>query len=261
MNVYEFGHEHSETLLFFQGSCTCWRDYMPSIRLLARRLHVIVPVIEGHDPMAEGDFISVEKTVRDVSDYLLERGYRELTGVYGLSFGGSMALRMLAEQRITIHKVILDGAITPYELPRWVTRLILLRDYCMVQIIRSSMSTFKLLATPERWTPKDGDGEAKYRGMYSFLRGLSHKTIWNVFDSANNYKMPRSMPPTATKIQFWYGSLEKKSRKKDFRWVSKHLHEVHAREFPEMEHGELVMMHPEKFSDEVTRFLLSETPL
>ncbi|MDO4695877.1 alpha/beta fold hydrolase [Porphyromonas sp.] len=258
MNIYEFGSENSKTLLFFQGSCTCWRDYMPSIKLLARRLHVIVPVIEGHDPMEKGDFISVEKTVSEVSDYLLKKGYKELAGVYGLSFGGSMALRMLAEQRITIHKAILDGAITPYELPRCITRLILLRDYCMVRVIQSSMFIFKLLATPDRWTPKGSDGKARYRGMYPFLRGLSRKTIWNVFDSANNYKMPQSIPPLATEIQFWYGSLEKRSRKKDFRWLSKHLHKVHTREFPKMEHGELVMMHPEEFSQEVSRFLLSD---
>ena len=68
VNIYEFGKENKRKLLFFQGSCTYWKDYMPSIELLSRNFNVIVPALEGHDPKAKTDFISIEKTVQDTSD-------------------------------------------------------------------------------------------------------------------------------------------------------------------------------------------------
>ncbi|MDO4704011.1 hypothetical protein [Tannerella sp.] len=70
MNIYEFGIGNQRKLLFFQGSCTCWKDYMPSIELLSKEFHVIVPALEGHDPTEKTDFISVEKTVGDTTDLL-----------------------------------------------------------------------------------------------------------------------------------------------------------------------------------------------
>ena len=85
MNIYEFGIENQRKLLFFQGSCTCWKDYMPSIELLSKEFYVIVPALEGYDPAKKTDFISVEKNVGDTTDYLLRRGYKELYAAYGLS--------------------------------------------------------------------------------------------------------------------------------------------------------------------------------
>ena len=255
MNVYEFGTENRRKLLFFQGSCTCWRDYMPSIELLAQQFHVIVPAFEGHDPEEKTDFISVEKTVSDTTDYLSEHGHTSLYAVYGLSMGGGMALRLLAEQRIPVEKVIIDAGTAPYELPYWFTRLILLRDYLMIQLIRSNIRIFKLFFDPKRWAAESSDTEADYKAMFDFLKGLSRKTIWHVFDSANNYDMPIPMPEPSTEIRYWYGSLERKSRKRDIRWMQKYVAGVQMREFPDMEHGELVLVHPDRFYETAIEFL------
>ena len=105
-----------------------------------------------------------------------------------------MVLRLLAEQRIEVRKAIVDGGTTPYEFPYWFTRLILLRDYLMIQLLRSSMFVLKLFFDPKRWTPEGCDPEAEYKAILLFLKGLSGKTIWNIFDSANNYDMPNPMP-------------------------------------------------------------------
>lgn len=255
MNIYEFGKNNRRKLLFFQGSCTSWKDYLPSIELLARRYHVIVPAYDGHEPEEKTDFISVEKTVDDTSRYLLEHGYDELHAVYGLSIGGGMVLRLLTEGKIVVHKVIIDGGIAPYEMPHWLTRLILVRDFLMIMFIRSSYFVFKLFIDPKRWTPEDGD-EEKYKEGFYFLKGLSRKSVWNIFDSANNYDMPEPLPDLYAKIQFWFGSLEKNARKRDIKWVLKHVKGVQMWEIPNMEHGELVIMHPQLFFERAMDFLV-----
>lgn len=255
MNVYECGTGNRRKLLFFQGSCTCWRDYMSSIELLAQQFHVIVPAFEGHDPEEKGDFISVEKTVGDTTDYLLKHGHTSLDAVYGLSMGGSVALKLLAEQRIPVEKAVIDAGIMPYELPYWVTRLILLRDYLMIRLLGSSMFIFKLCFDPKRWAAGSSDAETDYQAMFDFLKGLSRKTVWHVFDSANNYDMPLPLPELSTEICYWYGSLERKARKSDIRWMQKYVAGVQMQEFPDMEHGELVLVHPEQFYETAIEFL------
>lgn len=50
--------------------------------------------------------------------------------------GGSIALMVTLEQRIKINHCIMDGGITPYQLPWFVTRFIALKDYLMMMLGR-----------------------------------------------------------------------------------------------------------------------------
>ena len=54
--------------------------------------------------------------------------------VYGCSMGGSIALMVTLGQMIKIKHCIMDGGITPYQLPWIVTRFIALKDYLMMMI-------------------------------------------------------------------------------------------------------------------------------
>ncbi len=255
MRYHEFGTGNSHALLFFQGSASHWSWYQESIDKLAQKYHVIVPAIDGHDSEENKDFISVEKTVDEVTRHLLGDGCKEIYAVYGLSFGGSMALRMLAEKRIPIKKAIVDGGITPYQIPYILTRIILLRDYWMVRILRSDVRLVKMVFDPKRWTPEGKDEETEYAEMMRFLNSMSKRTLKNVFDSANNYALPDPIPVLDTEIEYWYGSLEKKSRARDLRYVKKVFPNVAVKEIPNMEHGELVMIHPQQFWEMADGFL------
>ena len=60
MVIREYGTEHAQYLLFFQGSCEPWIHFVPSAQALARRFHVMLLTPDGHDPEEHNDFISVE---------------------------------------------------------------------------------------------------------------------------------------------------------------------------------------------------------
>ncbi len=255
MKYHEFGSQNKLSMLFFQGSASHWSWYRESIDRLAQRYHVIVPAIDGHEPAEHTDFISIERTVDDVTQYLVSKGYKELYAVYGLSFGGGMALRMLAEQRIPIRKAIVDAGTAPYQMPYFLTRIVLFRDYWAVRILRSNVHLVKLVFEPKRWIPQGKEEKVEYAEMMRFLKSMSKKTLKNVFDSANNYAMPNSIPPMYSEIEFWYGSIEKKSRARDIRYVQQKFPNAKIREIPNMEHGELVMMHPQQFWELAENFL------
>ena len=123
------------------------------------------------------------------------------------------------------------------------------KNYCIM----------KAAMPPERWTPKGEDSEEHYRKIFEFEKHhFSSKTIYNVFWSANNYSLPEPVLPVDTKIEYWYGEEEKKARRENIAYACRAYPQTVVKEFKGLAHAELVMMFPERFYEEVTRFMEAE---
>lgn len=254
MKVYEYGEDNEKTLLMFQCAAEPWWVFKSSAEALSKDFHVFLFISDGHDEIGT-DFLSIEKNVEQAFSYLKGKGLRHLDLVYGISMGGSSVMYMLANQVIPVKKAIVDAGITPYPYPKWLCRIIALKDYLMVKIGFKSLRLMKMVMPPERWTPKGEDPEEHYKKLFEFGRNhYSNKTIYNVFWSANNYPMPDPVPTSSTKMEYWYGEEEKAARKNDLAYAKKAFPQIVPREFKGMQHGELVMMFPERFHQEVLRF-------
>ncbi|MBO6159162.1 MAG: alpha/beta hydrolase [Firmicutes bacterium] len=258
MVIREFGTEHKEHLLFFQGSCEPWIHFTPSAEALAKHFHVLLLTPDGHDPEEQNDFISVERTVDQAVEWLHSHGIDRLDAVYGLSFGGGMVIRLLATQAIPVDKAIIDAGTAPYQYPKWVCKLIGVRDYLMLKIGRSSVKFMEMNFPPDRFTLPGHDAKKEYREIQQYLKGYSNKTIWNIFWSANNYAVPKTAPQMDTKIQFWVGTDEWGSRFRDLKWAMKYLPQMEVVKIPHMMHGEYVMIHSEDFAERAFAFLQQE---
>ena len=254
MTVYEFGAERKETMVMFQCAAEPWWAFKNAAEAMAKTYHVFLMIADGHDETGT-DFISLEKYVSDAAFYLREKNVSCVDMMYGVSMGGGCAVRFLATENIPVDKCIIDAGITPYPYPGWICRLIAFKDFIMVLIGTKSYRAMKLAYPPERWTPKGEDPEDHYQRLHAFFRRhFSPKTIYNVFWSANNYSMPDHMPTIDTKIEYWYGEEEKQARKNNLAYVRKAYPQTIPREFKGLAHAELVLMFPERFCREVTRF-------
>ena len=254
MKVYEYGEDNKKTLLMFQCAAEPWWVFKSSAEALSKDFHVFLFISEGHDEIGT-DFLSIEKNVEHAVSYLNGEGVQHLDMVYGISMGGSSVMYMLANQAMPVKKAIVDAGITPYPYPKWLCRIIALKDYLMVKIGFKSLRLMKMVMPPERWTPKGEDPEEHYQKLFEFGRNhYSNKTIYNVFWSANNYPMPDPIPTSKTKMEYWYGEEEKAARKNDLAYAKKAFPQIVPRELKGMQHGELVMMFPERFHQEVLRF-------
>ena len=255
MVVREFGQNNGKFLLFFPGSCEPWKEFEPAAKLLGERFHVMLVTPDGHDPEEHTDFISVEKTVDDAALWLREHGIDRLDAVYGLSFGGGMVIRFLTTQSVPVKKAIIDAGTAPYLFPKWICRLICVRDYLMMKIGGSSVSVMKSVFPPERFAHDPGNADEEYEQIREYLKTFSNKTIWNIFWSANNYAVPEQVPTIDTQIQFWVGEDEWKGRFRDLKWTKEYLPQIEVVKIPHMMHGELVMMHPDAFAERALAFL------
>lgn len=249
MNIHEFGQENRKCVLFLHASCTSWDFYEESIRKLSEQYHVIVPAMPGHDLTTDEDYTSVEEIASELEQWLQERGLSRVYGLYGLSMGGSVVLRLLANNRIQFDKAVIDAGITPYQLPWIVTRFIALRDFLMVEMGKHSRKLLEMVYPPEKYGAEGLDY------MQQVMKHMSAKTIWRVFDSCNNYAMPRTVPAVRTEIQYWYGSLEKKARAWDIDYIKKNFPGTRLVEIPDLDHAEYALLHPMKLVEQMLAFL------
>jgi hypothetical protein len=255
MKVYEFGGANTKSFVMFQCAAEPWWVFKASAEAMARDYHVYLFIADGHDEQGT-EFVSIEKTVRDAAEYLQKKDVRHIDAMYGVSMGGASVIRFLATENIGMDKAIIDAGITPYPYPRFVCRLISVWDWITVMLGTKSMTLMKLAMPPERWTPEGEDPEEHYRRIFEFEKHhFSSRTIYRVFWSTNNYFMPEPVPAVDTQIEYWYGEEEKKARKSDMAYTRKVYPQTVPREFKGLAHAELVLMFPERFYEEVTRFL------
>ncbi len=102
MRIYEFGKGHPQRLLLIHPSLVTWDFFERVIPLLDDRYHLLIPALPGYDLEDASEFESVERCARLLADELSQRGIRELKAAYGCSMGGSIVLRMAADNRLGV---------------------------------------------------------------------------------------------------------------------------------------------------------------
>ena len=172
MVIREFGTEHQRQLVFFQGSCEPWQEFYPAVEGLAKRFHVMLVTPDGHVPEEHNDFISVEKTVDDTVRWLKEHRIGQLDAMYGLSFGGGMVVRFLATQEIQVDKAIIDAGTAPYQYPKWICKLIGVRDFLMLKLARSSVKLMLMASPPEHYARDPKNARQEYEQIQLFCLRL-----------------------------------------------------------------------------------------
>ena len=204
---------------------------------------MLIPALPGYDFENDSDFTSVEQIASELNDWLSTRGYRNLYAVYGCSMGGSIALMVTLEQRIKINHCIMDGGITPYQLPWFVTRFIALKDYLMMMLGRvGGISLLEKAFATDEYSKED------LQYVVDVLRHCSRKTLWRTFDSCNNYRVPEPVSDINTQIHYWCAKNEEKERKQDIAYMK--------RKFPQTEFTKLPDLGPVSY----THLTLPTTP-
>ena len=153
-------------------------------------------------------------------------------------------------------KAIIDAGTAPYQYPKWICRLIGVRDYLMLRLARSSVKLMEMAFPTDRFARDPLNAGEEYEQIRQYLKGYSRRTIWNIFWSANNYAVPETAPELDTQIQFWVGTDEWNSRIRDLTWTEQYLPQIEVIRIPHMMHGEFVLMHPEAFTAKALEFLL-----
>lgn len=252
MRFYEFGRDNKKVIVLIHPSAVTWDYFLNLIPFLEKDFHLMIPALPGYDLTNRSDFISVEQTAYEIETELIKKGITKIEAVYGCSMGGSIALRIAVNKKLQVKHFILDGGITPYQLPYLLTRFIALRDFCMISL--GKLGGTKIIAkafSSAQYSKED------LRYIAKVLKHCSYKTLWNTFDSCNNYKMPKKTLYFEGKIHYWYGEKERKARDWDLKYMRKFISDTAFKKWKNIEHGDLVFFHPELFAKAIRHIIVS----
>ena len=253
MRIYEFGKENPECILLIHPSLVTWDYFEYVIPLLEKHYHLLIPALPGYDLKDDSDFSSVEAVALRLAADLADRGIQEVETIYGCSVGGSIALRMAVDGKLSAKNIVMDGGITPYQLPWILTRFIALRDFGLMAFGKSGGE--KLIVKAFSST---GFSEEDMKYVAGIFRHCTFKTLWNTFNSCNNYKMPKEVMHLPCRIYYWYAEKERKARDWDIKYMKKYLPDTVFRCFEGMDHVDMALFHPERMAKELHR--LSQKP-
>ena len=248
MTIHEFGQSHGEVVVLVHPSGVMWDYFEYVIPLMQERYHLIVPALPGYDTEDSSDFTGVEEIAEELADWLIGHGNSEIACIYGCSMGGSVVTRFLADRKVIVNSAVIDGGITPYQLPWIVTRLIAVKDFLLIYIGKAG--GLKLL---QKAFSTDEYSEEDLQYIVKVLKHMSAKTIWRTFESCNNYAMPSPVTVDCEHIEYWYAKVEEKDRKGDIAYIKKNLPQTIFKVFEDIGHGGLAALKPELFAKELIR--------
>lgn len=211
--------------------------------LLEKDFHLIIPALPGYDPDRKDDFTSVEVIAAEIEKWFRDKEIQKVECIYGCSMGGAIVAKLLSNNLIHFEHAVMDGGITPYQLPWLLTRFIALRDFIMISM--GKLGGIKLL---EKAFSTDELSEDDIRYEAKVLDMISYRTIWRTFDSANNYAMPKRVVSDCPYIEYWFADAEEKDRKWDIAYIRKAFPDSRFVRYRNAGHGGLAPFYPEKLA-------------
>ena len=93
--------------------------------------------------------------------------------------------------------------------------------------------------------------EEDLKYVANMFHHCTYKTLWNTFDSCNNYQMPKEPMHFPGKVHYWYAEKERKARKWDLNYMRKYVPDTVFKCFTDMDHGDMALFYPEKMAQEL----------
>jgi len=240
MDFKYFGKEDAPSLLLIPGLGVSYEIFLPLIDLLQDKFQIIAVQVDGFTIGKYTRFTSIDDQAAQVIDFVKAKLDGRLDCAYGLSLGGKILSRVLERDEITVDHAILDAApLLP--LPKWLEGP--LRYYQSVNVwtcyhwtgfwrwVFHSHYFDVLLDECRKVYP--------YGGRRAVLDG--YKSVYtNKLESIHG-----------SDIHFWYGTLEAFAAKPQAEHLKKIYPAVKIEIFPKMNHGQLLVDHPEEVAKRI----------
>ena len=240
MDFRTFGKEDGPSLLLIPGLGVSIEIFLPLVGLLEDRFHIIAAQIDGFTPGLHTRFTSVDDQAAQVIAHVKERYDGRLDCAYGLSLGGKILSRVLERDELVIDHAVLDAApLLP--LPKCLEAP--LRYYQCANV----------------WTCYHWTGFWKRvfhshyfdvlldecRKVYPYGGG---RAVLDGYKSVYTNKLESISGPD---IHYWYGTLEAFAAKPQAEHLKKICPAAQIEIFPKMNHGQLLVDHPEEVAHRI----------
>ena len=245
MDFKVFGKEEAPSLMLIPGLGVSYEIFLPLIDLLKDRFRIIAVQVDGFTLGVQTKFMSIDDQAAQVIAHIKERYEGHLDCAYGLSLGGKILSRVLERNEITIEHSILDAApLLP--LPKWLVGP--LRYYQCANVW-----------TCYHWT---GFWRWVFHSHYFDVLLDECKKVYPygggraVLDGYKSVYTNKLESIHGTDIHYWYGTLEAFVAKPQVEHLKKIYPDVQVEVFQKMNHGQLLVDHPEEAAKRITELVV-----
>lgn len=234
MRYQTFGDKSNPSLMLLPGLGVSYELFLPLIERMKDCFYIVAVEVDGFILGAFTAFTSIDDQAVQANEYVKERLDGHLDCAYGLSMGGKILSRMLERREVAIDHAVLDAApLLP--LPKWLVGP--LRHYQCANVW-----------TCYHWT---GFWKRVFHSHYFDVLLDECKKVWPygkgkaVLDGYKDIYTHKLESIDGQDIHFWYGTKEAFVAKPQVEHLIKLCPDAHVEVFPKMNHGQLLIDHPE----------------
>ena len=244
MEFHNYGNLDNPTLLLLPGLGVSHEIFFPLVEQLKDRFYIVAAEIDGFLIGKPSRFTSVDDQAAQVNRYVQEHFDGKLDVAYGLSLGGKILSRMMERNEITISHAIMDAA-PLLALPRW------------------SVNPLRYYQAFNVWTCYHWTGFWRWL-FHSHYFDVLLDEVKKVFPSDRTRAVREGYKSVYTNtlesingpdIHFWYGTKEAFVAKPQVKHLLSLCPHVHVEVFPKMNHGQLLVDHPEEVAERMKKML------
>ena len=199
MEILEFGDKEKDKIILIHGFETPYQIWEKYIEHYKNNYHIIVPILQGHNPNIKEDFISFEESAKDIEDYIISRYGNNVFAIYGMSMGGVLTSQIWQNKKLDIDKVILESS--PLISYNRLMTLMMTKQYLMLTHKTQARDKRVVTQAVNSIIPKD-----KLDVFLAMMDNMSDTTITNYIRQIGSYKLPSNIDTPNTEVYYYYGT-------------------------------------------------------
>lgn len=249
MKILEFGNKKKDKLILIHGFESPYQIWEPYIDYYKNDYHIVVPILQGHDPDSKEDFISFSESAKEIEDFCINNYDNNIYAIYGMSMGGVLASHLWQNKKLNIEKLILESS--PLLSYNNFMTYFLTKQYLML--------THKTQQRDEKIVRQAVNSIISETYLDEFLRvldNMSDTTIINYIKEIGKYRLPNNIDTPNTEIIYYRGTtINELLAKKSARYISKYYPNSKIICFKGKNHCETSLMSPDKMVKELDKVL------
>lgn len=242
MNFRRFGKKNAQTLMLIPGLGVSYEIFMPLIEILENSFNIITVEIDGFILGRYTNFTTVKDQANQAIEYIKREHNGKIDCIYGLSLGGKILSHMLEKDEILVSHAIMDAApLLP--LPAKLVNILRYIQYLNVR------SCYKQTAL---W-------RKVFRSHYFGIMLDECKKIYPfggkraILDGYKSVYTTGLQSIHGADIYYWYGTKESFVAKPQTKHLKKINPDTHFEIFNGMNHGQLLIDHPDIIAERIVK--------
>ncbi|MBW9172464.1 alpha/beta fold hydrolase [Clostridium estertheticum] len=249
MKFYEYGDKSSPHIMLIHGAGRSYWLYLREARLLQNKYHVILPVIDGHGEEGNVPYISTEKIVDQLIEYIDKNCDGKLFAVSGVSLGGQITIELLSRRRDIAKKAIVESGLCIPQ-PFLLKCSVFVMKLCGKWLFSKTFNKWALKRLPKRMQYPKEITELYMRDITS----IKTENLNRIFDTYYQYELKESLKDSQADTIYWYGSKEMKCIKQSAKLFQSYMKKCKVVELKGYYHSEISDYHPEEWVKKAEEF-------